>query len=188
MYVFSSSLKVNSLRAEALFKLLPQSSLSNSPAPSPYADETHTAFPPDDPENVGDDGRSSTVRACIRQHGFIWSVCVSLTLSHVYTRILTLQQPVQGPRRSTRSTGDKKEDWIKIPVEASVSVEGSDPRVLDGFVYLSSENLRKCLSVGFCAWGFIFTNMNSLSSIVTNRIVQEMGVGVLRDHLGRCLL
>ena len=63
--VFPSSLKVNALRAEALFRLLPQSSLSNSPAPSPYADETNTSFSPGKPENVGDDGRSSTVRACI---------------------------------------------------------------------------------------------------------------------------
>lgn len=54
---------------------------------------------------------------------------------------------MQGPRRSTRSTGDKKEEWIKIPVEASVSVEGSDLRTLEGLVFLSSETLRKCLVV-----------------------------------------
>ena len=73
---------------------------------------------------------------------------MSQTLSNdLHIRTRTTQQPVQGPRRSTRSTGDKKEEWIKIPVEASVSVEGSDPRFLDGFVYLSSENRRKCWSV-----------------------------------------
>jgi len=73
---------------------------------------------------------------------------VSQTLSNdLHIRTRTTQQPVQGPRRSARSTGDKKEEWIKIPVELSVSVEGSDPRILDGFVYLSSENLRKCWSV-----------------------------------------
>jgi len=57
--------------------------------------------------------------------------------------IRTTQQREQGLRRSNRTTGDKKEEWIKIPVEASVCVEGSDPQTLDGFVYLSSENLRK---------------------------------------------
>jgi hypothetical protein len=64
-------------------------------------------------------------------------------VSTAHPHIRTTQQREQGPRRSTRTTGDKKEEWIKIPVEARVSVEGSDPQTLDGFVYLSSENLRK---------------------------------------------
>jgi hypothetical protein len=53
------------------------------------------------------------------------------------------QQPVQDRRRSTRST-DKIDEWIKIPVEATVNVLGGEFRTLEGIVYLSSETSRKC--------------------------------------------
>ncbi|KAM3574306.1 hypothetical protein VYU27_003783 [Nannochloropsis oceanica] len=102
------SLKTNSLRAEALFRHLPQSSLLSYPASSPHIDKKSFALR--QLEQVGD-GVHSSMRE-------------------------------QGLRRSNRTTGDKKEEWIKIPVEASVCVEGSDPQTLDGFVYLSSENLQ----------------------------------------------
>ena len=64
------------------------------------------------------------------------------------------KQPAQDRRRSTRCTGDKKpEEWVKIPVEARVSVHGGALRTLEGIVFLSSETFRKCfvcLGLGWC--------------------------------------
>ena len=46
-------------------------------------------------------------------------------------------------RRATRSTGKGLDDWLKIPVEATVRVSTGSLETLDGIVYVSVETGRK---------------------------------------------
>lgn len=51
-------------------------------------------------------------------------------------------------RRATRSTGKRLDDWLKIPVEATVRVSTGSLETLDGIVYVSVETGRKYC----CVW------------------------------------
>lgn len=46
-------------------------------------------------------------------------------------------------RRATRSTGKGLDDWLKIPVEATVRVSTGSLETLDGIVYVSVETGRE---------------------------------------------
>lgn len=48
-------------------------------------------------------------------------------------------------RRATRSTGKGLDDWLKIPVSATVKVATGALETLDGIVYVNVENGRKCV-------------------------------------------
>lgn len=54
------------------------------------------------------------------------------------------EQPQPDRRRSTRCTGEKIDDWIRIPVEASVLVGGGTWELLEGIVFLSPQTGREC--------------------------------------------
>lgn len=55
-------------------------------------------------------------------------------------------------RRATRSTGKGLDDWLKIPVEATVRVSTGNLETLDGIVYVSVETGRKY----FCVWQALY--------------------------------
>lgn len=54
-------------------------------------------------------------------------------------------------RRATRSTGKGLDDWLKIPVSATVKVATGNLETLDGIVYVNVENGRKLCVFG-CVW------------------------------------
>jgi len=51
------------------------------------------------------------------------------------------QQPDR--RRSSRCTGEKIDEWIRIPVEATVLVDSGSLETLEGTVFLSPSTGRK---------------------------------------------
>lgn len=56
------------------------------------------------------------------------------------------EQPQADRRRSSRCSGEKIDDWIRIPVEASVLVSSGTWELLEGVVFLSPQTGRKCAS------------------------------------------
>ncbi len=54
------------------------------------------------------------------------------------------QSPTERTRRATRSTGKGLDDWLKIPITATVRVSTGTMETLDGIVYVSVETGRKC--------------------------------------------
>ena len=53
------------------------------------------------------------------------------------------EQRQSASRRSTRSSGLGLDDWIKIPVSATVRVPDGTFELLDGLVFLSVETARE---------------------------------------------